>query len=161
MNVLERPAMRSDCAAVLLILFAPVLAGCGGADANPQDKPPETAKPADRTKPADKTPAKVTAGGYDADALAKRIAQNMALLSPEDRKLAEAQKFCPVAVQFDEHGKPVGGFLGQIGKPVKMMAGDQAVFITCPNCKEDFTQHTDKYVQVLEKIRAGQGGEEK
>ena len=97
-----------------------------------------------------------TAGGYDTDALAKRISESMAQLSAEDRKLAEAQKFCPVGVVFDDSGKPIQGFLGQIGKPVKHMVQDQAVFIMCPSCTEEFQNDTDKYMQVLAKIKANQ-----
>ncbi|MCG8587097.1 MAG: hypothetical protein MI757_20520 [Pirellulales bacterium] len=104
---------------------------------------------------ADKSPAaKTTPDGYDADALAKRIEKSMGELSTEDRKLAEAQKFCPVGVEFDDTGKPVRGLLGTIGKPVKLMVDDKAVFIMCPSCVEEFEGDTEKYVAVLAKIKA-------
>jgi hypothetical protein len=53
------------------------------------------------------------------------IKENLAKLSPEDRKLAEAQKFCAV----DNENR-----LGEMGKPIKIMIKDQPVFLCCGGC---------------------------
>lgn len=47
-------------------------------------------------------------------------------LSPEDRALAKAQKFCPV----------LGTRLGAMGAPVKVMLDGRPVFLCCKNCVE-------------------------
>ena len=129
MNTFQSPTRSVPCA----------LAGCSKAPPAGND-----AKPSAAEKSAD---------GYDTAALAKRIEASMAALSAEDRKLAESQKFCPVGVEFDEGGKPVRGLLGTIGKPVKLMVKDQPVFIMCPSCTEEFKGNTDKYMEVLAKIK--------
>src|SRR5438067_918109 len=53
------------------------------------------------------------------------IPDEVAKLDPEDRKLAEAQRWC--AVNTD---KP----LGSMGKPYKVMVKDQPVFLCCEHC---------------------------
>ena len=154
---------------VLLVLFA---AGCGGqtplgpkADDEPAPKEPPRKTTIDNTatdEPASGEPSpdagakKTSPGGYDTDALAKRIEESMSQLSAEDRKLAEAQKHCPVGVEFDDDGQPTGGLLGSIGKPVRMTVEGQSVFIACPSCAEPFKEDTANYMKVLAKIRASQ-----
>lgn len=59
-----------------------------------------------------------------------KIQTNLAKLSPDDRKMAEEQKFC--AIETDSR-------LGAMGKPVKiMLKGDDgqehAVFLCCKGC---------------------------
>jgi hypothetical protein len=56
------------------------------------------------------------------------IAANMAKLSEEDRKAAEAQKFCAV-----ENGNRLGG---SMGVPYKVMIEGQPVFLCCDGCEE-------------------------
>jgi Cu(I)/Ag(I) efflux system membrane fusion protein len=50
----------------------------------------------------------------------------LAKLSPEDRSLAEAQRYCPVLTK---------NRLGSMGPPVKIMVDDQPVFLCCAACK--------------------------
>ena len=152
---------------VLLTLFS---LGCGGntplgpkADDEPAPKEPPRKTTLDNTatdelsteEPTSDTGAdKRSHGGYDTDALDKRIEESLSQLSAEDRKLAEAQKHCPVGVEFDDDGKPTGGLLGSIGKPVRMEIEGQTVFIACPSCVEPFKEDTANYMEVLAKIRA-------
>ena len=49
----------------------------------------------------------------------------LAKLSPEDRRLAEAQGYC--AVQEDSR-------LGSMGTPVKLLLKGQPVFLCCRGC---------------------------
>jgi uncharacterized protein (TIGR03000 family) len=56
-----------------------------------------------------------------------RVAKNLAKLSPKDRKLARAQRYC--AVQD-------GIKLGAMGVPVKVMVKGKPVFLCCPGCKK-------------------------
>jgi hypothetical protein len=55
------------------------------------------------------------------------IVANLARLSPEDRKEAEAQRFC--VVQPDKR-------LGEMGVPVKLMVKGQPVFLCCAGCQK-------------------------
>jgi hypothetical protein len=53
------------------------------------------------------------------------ISANLAQLSPEDRKLAEAQRICPVTENR----------LGSMGPPVKVALEGQPVFLCCDGCR--------------------------
>lgn len=68
-----------------------------------------------------------------------RIKASLALLSTEDRALAEKQKICPVS------GEP----LGTMGAPKKINVAGRDVFICCPGCEEDLTSQPDKYLAKL------------
>lgn len=64
----------------------------------------------------------------------------LAELSAPDRRLAEAQRFCPISE---------GSRLGSMGKPVKLMIEGQPVFICCEGCEEDAR---NKSAQTLAKV---------
>ena len=157
--------MLSQRIVPVCLLVILVVAGCGGqtplgpsADDEPSPKSPPTKTTLD--EPATDQPApdqgaeNKTVGGYDADVLSKRIEESMSQLSAEDRKLAEAQKYCPVGARFDDEGRPVGTLLGSIGKPVRLMVEGEPVFIACPSCTQPFKDDTAIYMRVLAKIRA-------
>jgi hypothetical protein len=54
------------------------------------------------------------------------IRASLATLSAEDRKLAEAQRFCPILA---------ANRLGSMGPPLKLAIEGQPVFLCCPGCK--------------------------
>lgn len=115
----------------LAVLAGPLfLAGCGGA---PTDQP--------KTRGPDTS---VGVGG-DEDA----IRANLAKLSPEDRRLAEEQKFCAV------HGD---SRLGSMGVPVKVMVKDQPAFLCCGNCKQKALADPDKTLARTQELKAGAAG---
>ena len=64
----------------------------------------------------------------------------LAKLSEEDRKLVEAQQFCPILPDNQ---------LGSMGVPVKLMIDGQPVFLCCAGCKE---QALDKPEETLAKV---------
>jgi hypothetical protein len=66
----------------------------------------------------------------------------MAELSPEDRKLAEAQKLCPVG------DSP----LGSMGKPFKINVKGRDVFLCCAGCEHAVKEDPDA---ILAKLDAG------
>jgi len=76
-----------------------------------------------------------------AEALEKqnKIDEAMAELSAEDRKLAIAQDFCPVA------NMP----LGSMGAPIKVDVKGRAVFICCEGCRDDLLKNSDMYFEIL------------
>jgi Cu(I)/Ag(I) efflux system membrane fusion protein len=55
-----------------------------------------------------------------------KIHAALAKLSPEDRKLAETQRFCPILSTSR---------LGSMGQPVKLRIEGQPVFLCCAGCK--------------------------
>jgi hypothetical protein len=66
-------------------------------------------------------------------------------LSPEDRKLVDAQEWC--AVNSDER-------LGVMGAPVKVMIKDQPVFLCCAGCKTAALKDEDKTLAKVEELKA-------
>jgi hypothetical protein len=69
----------------------------------------------------------------------------LAKLPPEDRKLAEAQRWC--AVQTDK-------LLGSMGKPVKLMVKGKPVFLCCAGCEDEAREDPDRTLATVEKLKA-------
>jgi hypothetical protein len=80
------------------------------------------------------------------------IKANLAKLSPEDRKLAEAQKYC--AVEDDNR-------LGEMGVPIKLTIKDQPVFLCCKGCKKEAEKDADKTLAKVKELKAKARAEEK
>lgn len=76
---------------------------------------------------------------------ASEVAAEMAKLSPEDRKEAEAQKFCVVSN---------GSLLGSMGAPIKLDINGQAVFICCGGCKSAAMKNPEETLAIVAKLRA-------
>jgi uncharacterized protein (TIGR03000 family) len=70
---------------------------------------------------------------------------NLAKLSPEDRKLAEAQKYC--VVENDT-------LLGAVGVPIKVMVKDKPVFICCKVCEKETLADPDKTLAKVKELKA-------
>jgi hypothetical protein len=60
----------------------------------------------------------------------KKVHASLANLSPDDRMLAEAQRYCPVRD---------GNELGSMGTPIKLMLEGEPVFVCCTGCKKSAT----------------------
>jgi hypothetical protein len=70
----------------------------------------------------------------------------LAKLKAEDRKLAEAQKFCAVMTK---------NRLGSMGTPIKVMVKDKPVFLCCKNCQAKALANPDKTLaSVAELLKA-------
>ena len=108
------------------------LAGCSGAPTGHAEAPPTSAKPAD---------------GSQADEA--KIRTNLAKLSPEDRKLAEEQRFC--AIESENR-------LGAMGVPEKVGIKDQPVFLCCKNCKEEALAHPDETLAKVKQLKSKTAG---
>jgi hypothetical protein len=118
-----------------IALFAPLVAvlslGCKDASpAKPQAQASQPSKPAEPNK-------------KEADE-EKEIAAELAKLKPEDRKLAEAQKFCAVSEER----------LGSMGVPMKIKVKDEDVFICCKGCLKDAQAEPDKTLAKLKELKA-------
>jgi hypothetical protein len=75
----------------------------------------------------------------------RKLAEAVATLTPEDRKLAEAQMFCAI-----NHDSP----LGSQGKIRKVMCNKKPVFVCCGGCADDAENYPDDALAMLEKLQA-------
>jgi hypothetical protein len=73
------------------------------------------------------------------------VRKNLAKLDPEDRKLAEAQKYC--AIESENR-------LGEMGPPVKVLINDQPVFLCCKGCKKQAEKDPDKTLARVKELKA-------
>ena len=73
------------------------------------------------------------------------IKEARAGLSPEDRRLVEAQDFC--VVMPDKR-------LGVMGTPIKVMVKDQPVFLCCKGCRRKALADPDKTLAKVEELKA-------
>ena len=110
--------------AVLLALF---LTGCGDQHAAHTGAAPD--------KKND------SSAGTEKDA---RIRANLDKLDPEDRKIAEEQKYCAV-----ENENRLGG----MGKPVKVELDGQTVFLCCKGCLAEAKEHKEKTLARAKELR--------
>jgi hypothetical protein len=81
--------------------------------------------------------------GPDADAEAQ-IQANLARLAPEDRRLAEQQKYCPVMPESR---------LGEMGPPHKVAVKGTTVFVCCQNCVQPAQDEPDKTLAQLKELQ--------
>ncbi len=66
-------------------------------------------------------------------------------LAPEDRKLAEAQKYCAVEPE---------NRLGKMGKPFKVTIENQPVFLCCKGCETMALKDPEKTLAAVRKLKA-------
>jgi len=107
---------------VLFVTHLAIVSGCG--------QPNKPAANAPVSKPATKE---------------QKIAEALAKLSPEDRKLAESQKFCAF-----ENESPLGG----MGEPYKLTIEGQTVFLCCEGCKKGALENPEETLAKVEKLKA-------
>jgi Cu(I)/Ag(I) efflux system membrane fusion protein len=74
-----------------------------------------------------------------------KVKANLAKLSAEDRRLAEAQKFCPIEPD---------NLLGLMGPPVILDIKGQKVFLCCPACKDDALADRDQTLAKVKELKA-------
>jgi hypothetical protein len=73
------------------------------------------------------------------------IKANLAKLSPADRKLAEAQRWC--AIEDDTR-------LGEMGVPFKVVLNGQPVFLCCKGCKKQAEKDPEKTLAKVKELKA-------
>ena len=117
----------------LAVIFTALTLGCN--DKTDHDKPGEDAVGHDDDDGHDHS------AHEHGDEAESEVEEALAALSAEDRKLAEAQKTCPVS------GEP----LGEMGTPIKMTVKGQAIFICCEACRKPLEKNPDKYLAKLNK----------
>jgi hypothetical protein len=138
------------------VLFFGIATACTAAGCNEMKSPtkePAPAGPAMTSKetPKAETPApKVAAdeskaAADDSKTEADEIKATRAKLSPEDRKLVEAQEWC--AVNTDDR---LGG---SMGSPIKLMIKGEPVFICCKGCKKEAEANPDKTLAKVKELK--------
>jgi Cu(I)/Ag(I) efflux system membrane fusion protein len=83
--------------------------------------------------------------GGGVSAAEKEIRDNLAKLKPEDRRLAEEQRFCPIETKTR---------LGSMDVPVFVMIKGRKVFLCCEACMEDAMKNQEKTLAQVEKLKA-------
>jgi hypothetical protein len=78
------------------------------------------------------------------------VRASLAKLSFDDRKLAEAQKFCAVLE---------GSRLGVMGAPVKVMVQGHSVFVCCDSCRERALANPDATLARVRQLLTNDSGE--
>jgi hypothetical protein len=76
---------------------------------------------------------------------AAEIESSLAKLKPEDRKLAQAQGFCPVMAK---------NRLGVMGPPVKVMVKEKPVFLCCAGCKRRALANPERTLAIVAKLQS-------
>jgi Cu(I)/Ag(I) efflux system membrane fusion protein len=74
-----------------------------------------------------------------------KIELALAKLRPDDRKLAEAQRFCPILPDSR---------LGSMGEPIKVQVQDQTVFVCCNGCTKSATANAESTLKKVAELRA-------
>ena len=92
-------------------------------------------------KPGNAAPAVPKPAKKDPDT---RIKAALAKLSPEERKLAEAQRLCPVL----EDSR-----LGSMGVPVKLTIDGEIVFVCCAGCKEEAHANAKETLRKIKELK--------
>lgn len=73
------------------------------------------------------------------------VLESLAKLSPEDRKLAEEQKYCAVLTK---------NLLGSMGVPEKVTINGQPVFLCCDGCETRAKAHADRTLAKVQELKA-------
>lgn len=73
----------------------------------------------------------------------------LAKLSRVDRRLADAQRFCPIRK---------GNRLGKMGRPVKVYLEGQPVLLCCTGCEDQARKHSRRTLETIEKLKAAAAG---
>ncbi len=81
--------------------------------------------------------------GAEAEKEQAKIKANLAKLNAEDRKLAEAQRICPI------QDKP----LGSMGKPFEVKVKGERVFLCCQSCEEDALAEPEKTLAKVKELK--------
>jgi hypothetical protein len=80
-----------------------------------------------------------------------KITQALARLAPDERTIAEEQRFCPILSD---------NRLGSMGVPVKVMLDGQPVFLCCDGCKKPAQRNPEETLKKVARLKeAGPRGE--
>jgi len=136
----------------------PLFLCCKACEKNARDHPTETLATVERLKRREKpAPAMSGENGAMAPSTATKVTDPeeaearamLAKLSPEDRRIAESQVFCPIQGE---------NRLGSMGVPVRITLKGQPVFLCCRGCVADAQAHPDQTLAAIEKLKTKAAG---
>ena len=131
--------MKRICVVLLILGVLAAGGGCGSSGTEQPSRPASSpVVTQEKTSQADKASRKA------ADAMAAGTAEDLQVLSAEDRVAAKKQRICPVT----------GALLGSMGEPYKVEVKHRTVFLCCQGCAGAILQDPDKYLKKLEKAPA-------
>jgi Cu(I)/Ag(I) efflux system membrane fusion protein len=134
----------------------PVFLCCKGCERRARADPDKTLAEVERLKARTSAPraavasartkaAKISAAPGSRTA---RIRAALAKLSPDDRRMAEAQRYCAVLKN---------NRLGAMGTPVKVEVEGQSVFLCCTGCEEEARAHPRETLEAARRLKAAPG----
>ena len=92
-------------------------------------------------KPTDET----ASHSHEAPIDEATIEEAFAQLSPEDRAIAESQKFCAVATENP---------LGSMGTPLKIEVNGETVFLCCSGCQGKAVRNPEETLASVAKLKS-------
>ena len=92
------------------------------------------------------SPAQTSHDEHPDEAADPKVSASLAKLSPEDRQLAKAQKFCAVMNQKQ---------LGSMGAPLKLEIKGERVFLCCAGCNSKALTNPDETLAKVAALKAG------
>ena len=81
----------------------------------------------------------------ESDTKSEAITAALAKLSPEDRQLAEAQRYCAVLTENP---------LGSMGTPFKLDVNGEPVFLCCAGCKSKALRDPEATLATVARLKA-------
>jgi hypothetical protein len=143
--VLQMNRLGSMGVPVKIILKGePVFLCCAGCEKQAREHAGRTLARVERFRAGRKSGQPAGKGDEDRRAEAE-IKAALAKLTPEDRRLAEAQRFC--AIQQ-------GSRLGSMDVPVKIMIRGQPVFLCCEGCEREALANPERTLTTVERLKA-------
>ena len=118
--------MRHVVGALTASILGLAILGCTQQSADPKPAPPIPPPTAAKETPED-----------------IEIREVLAKMSPEDRALAEKQRFC--VIEDDSR-------LGSMGLPIKLDVKGRTVFVCCKGCQRPALADPDKTLAQLDKL---------
>jgi Cu(I)/Ag(I) efflux system membrane fusion protein len=131
----------------ILLEGQPVFLCCESCKTKAESDPRKTLETVERFKQGKTAPPEPSPS---VDAKEAKIQAALAKLTPEDRKLAEAQRYCVIESE---------NRLGSMNTPIKVMVNGQPVFLCCGGCRDDALADPAKTLQQVEKLKAKNAAE--
>jgi Cu(I)/Ag(I) efflux system membrane fusion protein len=128
----------------LMLQGEPVFLCCKACDKEAKEHPAETVEAVRRLRKGQSPSSTVPPSGKS-DPKEAEIEASLSKLSPADRALAEAQRFC--ALQTKSR-------LGFMGPPVKIMIQGRPVFLCCDGCEDDAKENPAATLAIVDRLKA-------
>jgi Cu(I)/Ag(I) efflux system membrane fusion protein len=132
----------------ILLQGQPVFLCCSGCEDEARAQAKRTLSRVEKLRGGEKPGAKTAETGDKESPAAEEEAEikaALAKLGPEDRRLAEAQRFCPI--------RPAER-LGTMGVPIREVVRGLSVFLCCRACLREFRANPERALAAAERLKA-------